>query len=504
MGRTMGWEMGRRSNVLPKATVKKLALALAVAGVCGWGSMASAATPASQPSDNAALLQKVNQLENRVNELEAQQTTTAKKQQADDDAAAAAAVLHEADTQTNLLSYSTPMLSGYDPNIGFVLRSDDGLFSMRPDVLLDFREMTSDREKIPPTAATGGGGVTAKTGYDIQSGFDATRVRFVLSGNYTSQFTYFFQIQDDQGAGVGLLDAYGLYKFGDGPFYAKFGQFKDPVWHERNLSETSLLAVDRSYVETLVGGGQTSRVQGAGLVYDQDRFRGQVIYHDGFNSINTPFYDAGGEAAGLGAGAGVTPTDYGGSARAEYLLVGARDATHHPFAQYDSGFTALGAKQDIVVVGGGADYSEANSNNVLFHSADITYQGVNGLSLYGAYLASYRSLNTNQGVAPGHYYDYGALIQAGYLVTPKFEPFVRYDYTYLPPDSLAPALGIVDHSVNEITVGANYYLYHQNLKMTVDASWLPNGAPADSTALGILKDSGQNEFLLRAQFQIFL
>ena len=41
-------------------------------------------------------------------------------------------------------------------------------------------------------------------------------------------------------------------------------------------------------------------------------------------------------------------------------------------------------------------------------------------------------------------------------------------------------------------------------KEPLDASWLPEGSPTDATALGILKDTGRNEFVLRAQFQLAL
>jgi hypothetical protein len=114
-------------------------------------------------------------------------------------------------------------------------------------------------------------------------------------------------------------------------------------------------------------------------------------------------------------------------------------------------------------------------------------------------MASYRDIHTNQGVVKGHYYDPGFVVQVGYLVTPKIEPFARYDYSYLP---LGSTTGLVTGEVQEITVGANYYLYKQNVKITLDASWLPNGAPSDSDALGILKDSGHNEFVARVQFQL--
>jgi hypothetical protein len=60
----------------------------------------------------------------------------------------------------------------------------------------------------------------------------------------------------------------------------------------------------------------------------------------------------------------------------------------------------------------------------------------------------------------------------------------------------------VRHAVEEFTIGANYYIYKQNAKFTLDASWLPEGSPTDATALGILKDTGRNELILRAQFQL--
>ena len=60
-----------------------------------------------------------------------------------------------------------------------------------------------------------------------------------------------------------------------------------------------------------------------------------------------------------------------------------------------------------------------------------------------------------------------------YLVTPTIEPFVRYDYTYL---SRGATTGLFTGEAQEITLGANYYLYKQNVKFTLDASYLPDGA----------------------------
>jgi Phosphate-selective porin O and P len=467
---------------------------LAAASLGAWSLTAGAAKAQStdnNPSSTApttaeleakvdALETKVNQLEGKEDELQANEAATIKQ------------VLADADEHTQFLPGN--IQGGYAPSAGFVIRSADGNFTFHPGVVLDFREMTSYREDTPAK----GGGETAKTGYDTQSGFDVTRARLVFDGTINKNVGYYVQFQDDQGTAFNLLDAYASYRFDDSPFGVKVGQFKDPWLHERNLSEARLLAVDRSLVESYLGGGQTARVQGAALTYDQDKLRGQLVVHDGFNSTNTKFFDAGGIGKGDGGGAGVTPTDYGVSGRGEYMIIGDRTKDSDGYKEYDQ-FTALGDKQDILVAGTGFDYSQAGDNDVYFHTADLQYDTTSGWSFYGAYLGSYRDLHTNQGVTPGNYYDPGALAQVAYLVTPKIEPFARYDYTYLAGGSVS---GLNKYDVQEITVGANYYLYGQIAKFTLDGSWLPEGAPTDSDALGVLQDSGHNEFVLRAQFQL--
>jgi hypothetical protein len=465
---------------------------------------ARAAQPASdaQPSSdiqalidaNAKLTDEVHDLKTKVDTLEARGTSTTQPSVAEI-VAAADAVRADANRRSLALSDSDTLLSGYDPTVGFVLRSDDGNFTFHPGLAIDIRHMDSYSEKIPP----GGNGEVAKTGYVTQDGFDITRLRITADGHYTPRFTYYLQIADDQGQGFTLLDAYGTYRVGeDSPWYIRAGQWKDPVWHERTISEARLPEIDRPVVESLIGGGQTSRIQGAALLFDRGPLREQLVAHDGYNSINTKFFDAGGIAAGVGGGAGVTPTNYGFTSRTDYLVIGDRTSDYNPYTQYDNGISALGARQNILVVGLGADYSEAGANNVLFHTIDAQYDTTGGLSIYGAYLGSYRQLRANQGVTPGYYYDPGFQIQAGYLVTAKLEPYVRYDYTYLAGGSAT----LADHAVQEITVGANYYIHGQNLKLSVDGIWLPDGAPADIDALGILKDSGNNEFVLRAQLQL--
>jgi hypothetical protein len=486
--------------------MRRKAITALLSASVGW-SVSSALGQATIQQSSPAATPTVSDLQARLNAMQA----TIDKLQADqqkqeaDQAAVIKQVLADADAQSELAS-------GYDPNVGFVVRSSDGAFSLHPGAVLDFRYLATYRESIPVK----GGGATAKTGYDIQNGFEMSRARVTVDGNFTKDIYYFVQADADEGAPVSLLDAYWVYHLGQSPFSVKVGQFKDPLWHERNLSEANLLAVDRSLVESLLGGGQTSRVQGAALQYDQGRLRGQLVIHDGYDSLNDKFYHEGGLPSGVAGGAGVTPTDFGTSGRVEYMLIGDRTSDFNPYREYDGGFTALGDTQNILVVGGGYDYSQAGDNDIIFHTADIQYDMVSGLSLYGAYLGTYRDLHSSQGVTaatsstpagpavpPGNYYDPGLLVQAAYLVTPNIEPFIRYDYAYLAGGSVAE-FGLNKSEVQEYTVGANYYLYKQHAKITVDGVWLPDGAPADSDALGVLEDSGHNEFILRAQFQLAL
>lgn len=439
---------------------------------------------------NAALEGRMQSVEDSMKSLKTDQQSNQAQT-----SAAIAAMQQDATNHSQLLS-STGLLSGYDSSAGFVLRNDDGSFSFHPSAVVDFRDMTSYRERIP----TGGDGEAGKGHFDTENGFDISRLRLLADGNFTQNIYYYFQFQADQGASVSPYDAYLLFHSDNTPFSLKVGQFKDPVWHERLVSEASLMAVDRTAVEYLLGGGQGSRVQGASLQYSKDRLRLQAAFHDGYNSINTKFFDAGGDGAGVGGAAGVTPTNFGTSGRAEFMVLGQQSPDYDSYKDYDRQFTALGDKHDLLVVGAAGDFTQAGANDIYFHTVDAQFDSASGFSAYAAYLGTYRTLRINQGVAPGDYYDPGFLVQVAYLITHKLEAFGRYDYTYLPTNST----GLTTGNVHEITVGMNYYLVSNHVKITLDGIWLPNGAPQDIDALGILKDVGHNEFVLRLQCQLAL
>lgn len=439
---------------------------------------------------------KIQDLEARIDQLEAHRAGINQTQPPGDQDEVMGQIVDDADRRSQLLSTGY-MTTGYDPNVGFILQSDDGNFSMHPSLLLQARYAAVDRKQI----LRGEGGVTAAQGDDTENGFEITRFRFSLDGSViTPLLNYYVLIaKDARMPQVTLLDAYVMYRASPQSTVAiKLGQFKDPLWHEQNLLPSRLMAVDRSLVNALIGGGQTDRIQGGALVYDQERARAVLALHDGYNGGNTAFYGPSGLGTTVGAGAGVAPTDWGASGRGEYLLIGAGELDFNPYYEYDQ-FSSRGDKQNILVIGSGFDYSESGADKIFFHTLDAQFNTTSGWAFYGAYLAAYRNIYTNRGVPPGSYYDSGVLLQASYLVTDRLEPFIRYDYTHLDGDAQP---GIIQDNLNEITIGANYYLFGQQAKLTVDGTWLPSGCPTDVNYLDILQDNSHNEFLLRAQFQL--
>jgi hypothetical protein len=154
----------------------KALLAVAALGIgLGVKSVAAQAT-APAPADSAPTAASIADMQARLNAMQAKlDAIQANQAEAEADRTAVIKqVLADADAQSELSS-------GYDPNVGFVIRSGDGAFSFHPGAVLDFRNMTSYRESIPVK----GGGETGKTGYDTQNGFDITRARFTFDGNYT-------------------------------------------------------------------------------------------------------------------------------------------------------------------------------------------------------------------------------------------------------------------------------------------------------------------------------
>jgi hypothetical protein len=207
--------------------------------------------------------------------------------------------------------------------------------------------------------------------------------------------------------------------------------------------------------------------------------RADVALTDGFNSRNTNFQDPPANAF-----------DFGVHGRFDWLVMG------KDFKGYNQ-FTSMGNKSgDFLVIGAGADWSQSGSDNVYHTAVDAQWNS----GPWGVYAAWVTLYNDPSGGASS--WDCGFLAQVSYLINPQWEVFGRYDYFHL--DDNSPISHGTENTFHEITAGVNYYLHGHSAKVTVDVGWLPNGSPNNQTGIGVLANDGENEYYIRAQFQLLL
>ncbi len=427
------------------------------------------------------LLEQIKDLQARVEQLEAKQQAAATTQAQSDDSVIER-VIADAQRRSRLLMQDVELTAGFDLGAGrFFIRSGDGNFLLVPGFLFQVRNVTNFNS----------GDTADNDDDDIENGFEIRRMRLIAQGNvFKPELTYRFQWESASNGGtVFLQDAFVNYQFAR-DWAIQVGQFYDPHVHEQTTLDPFLLAADRSLVNALLGGGQTDRVQGAMVIFDdRDRWRAMAALHDGFNSDNTDFTD---ESGGSSAFLGVTNTDFGVAGRVEHFFSGTRKAYND--------FTALGTTEDLLVLGAGADFSQGGDSDALFHTIDLQYENTSGLGLYGALHGVSRDVGAGSPVPAGTYYDWGALAQGAYLFGRSLEGFVRYDVSFLDDDALPAG---AEDTVHEITVGANYYFQGHKVKLTLDVNWLPNGSPSAVPGLGYLA-TDDDQVVFRAQLQLFI
>jgi hypothetical protein len=338
---------------------------------------------------------------------------------------------------------------------------------LKPGILFQFRHIADWREDGKGDGED-----------EFTKGFEIRRTQAIFQGNaITPDLTYFFMFEAGKNGDLGLLDAAVSYRFAP-TWVFKFGQYFDPVSHELQSGPPRRLAVEPSVNDFLIAGGPEDRVQGVSLIYGgydaNTPVNLELMAHDGARSRNTDFID--------------DPTNFGFSGRAEFKCFG-------DWPSYRD-FTAAANKNDLLVFGAAFDYTDAPGGAIVFMTADAQYEA-GPLALYAALNGRYTDVrNTADDDA---IFDFGGVAQAAYLFTEHCEGFVRYSLTEFDAEPVNS-----DDSIHEICVGANYYIVPSaphRAKVTVDLTYLPNGAPASLNAFGIAGGTDDDEIVLRAQFQ---
>jgi len=458
----------------------------AALGLAIWsGSVALAAEPASTvgagQSSQQDLQKQIDALQAQVNELRAKQTPNYTQKDID---AAVASVLQDADKRSTLLGDASGFYGGYTDG-KFTIRSADGNYSLSPGVWFQYRYATTWRDNAK-----------SQGGSDTQSGFEARRLKFTLEGNViTPKLTYGFVWATNRsdtssnvgGGGTGTFSTGGgnlvleegwlRYQFAD-DWGIQAGTYKELIYAETATSSKRKLAVENSLVGEYLFGGDIY-TQGVILHYGTEASNGpilaQIAFSDGYSSRNTDFRDPSTNAF-----------DFGVHGRVNYKVTG-------DWKQYGDA-SALGNKKDLLVIGGGFDWSQNGDSDVVRWSVDTQYE--NG-SL--AVLAAVTGRYTRTAGGGDDLNDFGFLVQAGYLVSSQWEVFGRWSMLELDDKGTTG-----DTEFCELTAGVNYYFKGHAAKIQLDIGWLPNGSPSNLTSANILSNSGEDEVYIRAQFQLLL
>lgn len=416
------------------------------------------------------LKQQVEQLKTRLDQVESKQDNGLTSAQVD---ATVERVINDAQKRSQLLQMEG-FTAGYNKG-KFLLQSADGNYVLHPYVQFQLRDVSTYRQD----AKNGG------TSDDFENGFEIRRAKFGFDGNaFSPDLTFQFQWQTSRTTGTPALeDAWVQYKFND-QMALQFGQFKGPLFREGLVSSMRQLAAERSLLNALMEGGD-NYLQGVNLIYDMSKtVKVQLAFTDGFNSNNTSFQDP-----------GTNSFDFGVGGRVDWQLMG------EGFKSYND-FTAMGNKEDLLVVGAAFDWSQNGDRDQILHTVDAQWEpaSIAGLAVSGAYVGRYTRIGTTGPGVSDNTYDWGVLAQAGYMLNDKWEVFARYDLTEFDQDTVGPG---VEKSFSETSIGVNYYMYQQNAKVTLDLNYLCNGSPSDQTGQGILQ-SDKGEYFVRAQFQLIL
>ncbi|MDP9173267.1 MAG: porin [Planctomycetota bacterium] len=485
-------ELLRRWRVLTGALVLGLAASAFGADVAQNG-------PTTQPAGQQDLQAQVNDLKAQVAKLQTNQ-----QQNQADVSAAIQQVLADADQRSKLLDGGMGVTAGYAER-RFFIASTDGNFLLKPWIHMQIRNSTAWREN------------QKNGGDDTQNGFELRRARFGFDGNFFSKdLTYFINWATFRGNGtltvkngpavvgttnspVGglpvLEEAWLKYHFADTPFFLHVGQMHDPLDHE-NIVGSKYRAPEASLQGDIFGNTDTF-TQGATLIYDNKgpiRFEGGIT--DGIRAANTNFQDF--------PNNGIL-YDGGVAGRVEYKVMG-------NWKDYDQ-LTALNDKKDLLVLGSGVDYSYGGNYDSISHTLDAQYANPAGWFAYLCYFGRYTENNpgiplgapvsTSFGGTPADLgqdtYEYSMLGQVAYLIDNKLEPYARYEYLHL---AGTPAGS--QNNVTEISVGANYYFYGHNVKLTGQVMYLPTGIPINDDSSDVLISNRKGEVVFITQIQLLL
>jgi hypothetical protein len=463
---------------------KKWAAALIALGLgATFTAKAAEPVPGPQQPTTQELMAQVEALKAKVNQMEQTQT----KYDSRDVDATVAAVLKDADRHSMLID-GTGVTSGFSVQKGFFISNEDQSFLFHPSATFQFRGVGNYRQD-------------AKNGNnsDTETGFAIHRAKFGFDGSFGKDIGYKFLWQDPAGGNGGtpaLQYAYVQYVlargvFGNGMLAVRAGQDKDIVSKEEVIGDVRQMFTERSLANFLLGGGALGpEVQSVNfmLIGNDNPLHVQLALEDGTKTSNTDFQNI----------VGTTHVNFGVAGRADYKFFGDWSAADD--------LSGVWTKNDLLVVGGGADFTQSDNTNAVRYSVDVQYELAHKLVVYAAGYGDYIEFRNLAATAPTQRQDFGGVVEAGYFFTPAFEAIARYSLVKM-GHNFRGAGGV--SQFHELAAGFNFFLgpdgsFGDRAKVTVDLTYLPNGSPAFPGGDFLASPNKKDELVARVQLQLWL
>ena len=332
---------------------------------------------------------EISALRARLDQLEAQQKESDRKRQE------AERKLQEKVTSDQLGTEATKrdqFISEGDFTAGyidgrFIIQDAEKKFVLRPWMHFQFREATVDLNNIQCNAGRGR--------YDEwDTGFEVRRAKFGVDGNlFSPDFTYFFNwatvrtasnatvsgatpskaggtvtVSNNLGGVPILEEAWVKWRIPQTDFYIKAGQIHDPLLHEEYIGSRYQQATEFSLTCSYFT-NKDAFTEGATVIWDPDSVaRAEMGVNHGMRSANTNFFSYPDNGS-------ITQFDYGVAGRFEYKVMGR-------WKDYGQ-IGAVGTKEQLLVFGVGADYSERGHSGQTVAVFDGMYADPSGLNFYG-------------------------------------------------------------------------------------------------------------------------
>lgn len=348
-------------------------------------------------------------------------------------------VLADADTRASLLQDG--LIAGWRDH--FFLASPDGRFKLQV-----------------------GGQIQARWVYNFHDqsdrhiqGFENTRTKLIFQGHvFSPDWSYLVRSDFSRAGGGAVLDDAWIRHNLNNEISIRVGQFKLPFSREFLVSSARQLAVERSLIDGVFNVG---RSQGIEIRYQDDIARWAIAFSDG--GQDNLGAEAGFNIIGIVADPANSPalnrdTEFALTGRYEMLIAG----NWEQFNDFTSPLSdAFGMMVGAAIHAQHGEFGVTGTRGErwIAWTADISLE-YGGANVFASFTHHYVD-------DPFFFLDgYGVVVQAGVYLTPKWEVFGRYEYSWLDFDT---AFGSVERSdLGVLTVGANYYIDGHDLKWSTD------------------------------------